>query len=247
VVSRPHREPSIPPEQEPAGFDRLAYEHLTETDVERILQNVTAEPGLGAADSEEEFRISIAGAQEKTALLRIGKQWLRPHDATPTTHILKLPLGIVGGRQLDLSHSVENEWLCAQILAALGLPVAETEMAIFGQQKALVVERFDRAWMDEGKWIARLPQEDFCQMLGYPSDKKYEFNEIQVSHWHALATTRGVDEAWKAMLAMVSRVDEALTVVAAQLPASFPAHVAETIFNGVRAQRDAFIAGAAAL
>jgi serine/threonine-protein kinase HipA len=28
--------------------------------------------------------------------------------------------------------------------------------------------------MDGGTWIARLPQEDFCQALGYPPDQKYE-------------------------------------------------------------------------
>ena len=54
------------------------------------------------------------------------------------------------------------------------MPVANTEMAEFAGQKVLIVERFDRAWMDGGKWIARLPQEDFCQALGYPPDKKYE-------------------------------------------------------------------------
>ena len=61
--------------------------------------------------------------QEKTALLRHGGQWLRPHGATPTTHILKLPLGLVGNMQADMSTSIENEWLCSRILRALGLPV----------------------------------------------------------------------------------------------------------------------------
>jgi serine/threonine-protein kinase HipA len=46
-------------------------------------------------------------------------------------------------------------------------------MAVFGTQKVLVVERFDRQWMDE-RWIARLPQEDFCQALAVPPDRKYE-------------------------------------------------------------------------
>jgi serine/threonine-protein kinase HipA len=47
-------------------------------------------------------------------------------------------------------------------------------MERFDDQLVLVVERFDREWMDGGRWIARLPQEDFCQALGYPPDKKYE-------------------------------------------------------------------------
>jgi len=61
----------------------------------------------------------------KTALTKVGRRWCRPHGATPTTHIFKLPLGLVGGsRRVDLSDSVENEWLCAEILRAMGLPVA---------------------------------------------------------------------------------------------------------------------------
>jgi serine/threonine-protein kinase HipA len=163
----------LPPDLKPDGFDRLEYEILSEADVERILQQVTA-PVLGSEDQDEDdFRISIAGAQEKTALLRIGQQWCRPKRATPTTHILKLPLGLVGGRRLDLTHSVENEWLCGQILTGLGFHVAPTTIAKFGRQKALVVERFDRQFMD-GKWLARLPQEDFCQVLGKASAEKYE-------------------------------------------------------------------------
>jgi serine/threonine-protein kinase HipA len=58
-------------------------------------------------------------------------QWYLPRGATPTTHILKLPLGLIGGMKLDMRHSVENEWLCAQILAAYGLPVAACEPAVF--------------------------------------------------------------------------------------------------------------------
>lgn len=163
----------LPPEQKPEGFDRLSCETLADADVEAILQGVTAEVGLGGHEDDDDFRFSIAGAQEKTALLRVGGQWCRPKSATPTTHILKLPLGLVGGRRLDLSHSVENEWLCAQILAELGLPVAHAEIGHFGSQKALVVERFDRQFM-EGDWIARLPQEDFCQALGVASGNKYD-------------------------------------------------------------------------
>ncbi len=38
--------------------------------------------------SQDDFRISVAGAQEKTALLRMGEQWCIPQGATPTTHII---------------------------------------------------------------------------------------------------------------------------------------------------------------
>ena len=165
----------LPPEQEPEGSNHLDFDVLKEAEVERILEGVTAPAGPLLANEEDNLRISIAGAQEKTALLRVGKKWCQPRRSTPTTHIFKLPLGLVGGRRLDLSHSVENEWLCAQILAELGLPVAHTEMARFGAQKVLVVERFDRRWMGPKRtWIARLPQEDFCQALAVAFENKYE-------------------------------------------------------------------------
>jgi serine/threonine-protein kinase HipA len=168
----------LPPNTAPDGFDRVDGEPMSDADIEKHLQGVVTEPGLGAQDDANDFRISIAGAQEKSALLRINGRWCRPLGATPTTHILKLPLGLVGGRRLDLMHSVQNEWLCAQFLKELGLPVATTEMARFGDQLALVVERFDRTWstraQDGQPWIARLPQEDFCQVMGLPSRAKYE-------------------------------------------------------------------------
>jgi serine/threonine-protein kinase HipA len=179
----------MPDGAEPEGWNRIDAEQLSDAQVARILTATTSDNPLGQRDaSVDDFRISIAGAQEKTALLRFGGAWYRPHGATPTSHILKLPLGLVGNMRYDLSDSVENEWLCAQIMRELGLPVADTEMATFGSQKTLVVRRFDRRWQGiaEGEqdvenfippvhaWIARLPQEDFCQATGKPPRLKYE-------------------------------------------------------------------------
>lgn len=183
----------LPPNTEPAGWNRIKSQPLSEADVEHVLSSVTstAPPGLQTEDeiANKDFRISIAGAQEKTALLRLGTSWHVPLGATPTTHILKLPLGVVGGmRNLDMRNSVENEWLCSQILRELGIDVARTEIATFGRYKVLVVERFDRRWQKvgvddareadfkppKGSWIARLPQEDFCQATGTAYDRKYE-------------------------------------------------------------------------
>lgn len=123
---------------------------------------------------EDDFRLSLADAQEKTALLRHDGQWLRPHGATPTTHILKLPLGLVGNSRVDLSSSVENEWLCLNLLREYGLPVPSCEILAFGTRQVLSVERFDRRLHPSGQWWLRLPQEDFCQALGLPPHLKYE-------------------------------------------------------------------------
>ena len=150
----------------------VAGRPLSEVDVEALLDATLAGPRLGAP-TEDELRISIAGAQEKTGLLHHEGGWHLPQGATPTTHILKLPMGEVGTVRADFSTSVENEWLCAQLMRAYGLPAAQCDIARFGRYKVLVVERFDRKWMGAG-WIARLPQEDFCQVFGVHSAQKYE-------------------------------------------------------------------------
>lgn len=150
---------------------RIDAEPLSESDVERILDDTVSNRNIGVPE-EDELRISIAGAQEKTALLWHNEQWCRPRGTTPTTHILKLPLGEVGGMRADFSTSVENEWLCAKLVRAYGLPVAECSIETFGRHKVLVVTRFDRSLIDG--WWARLPQEDFCQVKGLSPERKYE-------------------------------------------------------------------------
>jgi serine/threonine-protein kinase HipA len=92
---------------------------------------------------------------------------MRPLGATPTTHIIKLPLGLVGNMRADMRTSVYNEWLCLKLMGALGFDVAQADLASFADHPpVLVVERFDRKPHPSGKWILRLPQEDFCQALG---------------------------------------------------------------------------------
>lgn len=177
----------LPPKAEPLGWDRIDAAPLTEAQVEHRLRAVTVVAPL-SDEEQDDFRISLAGAQEKTALLHMAGRWFRPRHATPTTHIVKLPLGIIGGFRGDFSDSVENEWLSAELLRELQLPVADAAIARFGGQRALVVTRFDRRWIgveareaekaqfkpQRGMWIARLPQEDLCQAMGLPYTLRYE-------------------------------------------------------------------------
>lgn len=140
-----------------------------------MLANLKGAPlGVGA-DIDEDFRISVAGAQEKTALLRHEGQWLRPHGRTPTTHIFKPQIGHIqtAGGTIDLSDSVENEYYCLKLMEAFGLPANGVEISQFGERKVLVIERFDRTWTRDGRLI-RLPQEDCCQALSVPPTQKYQ-------------------------------------------------------------------------
>jgi serine/threonine-protein kinase HipA len=161
-------------EAPPTGWNTIEAQALSPSEIESWLNRVTTTAHRMGESDDDSFRISLAGAQEKTALTWHQGRWCRPHGATPTTHIFKLPMGLVGNRQADMSTSVENEWLCAQLAKAFGLPVAGCEMAQWGASKTLVVERFDRRLSEGGQYWLRLPQEDFCQALGLPSHLKYE-------------------------------------------------------------------------
>ncbi|NYT64005.1 HipA domain-containing protein [Alcaligenaceae bacterium] len=125
--------------------------------------------------SNDDFRFSLAGAQEKTALLWHKGSWHVPLGATPTTHIFKLPLGLAGNTRYDLQHSIENEWLSMELLRAMGLPIAKTQIAQFEDQRVLIVERFDRSAHPDG-WIVRIPHENLLQAQGLPSHLKYEWD-----------------------------------------------------------------------
>ena len=162
----------------PEGADQaqstdIESEPVSDTEVEALLADLARAP-LGV-DRKQEFRISVAGAQEKTALLRIDGKWHRPAGVTPTTHILKPQLGQIpiADGMIDMSNSVDNEHYCMTLMKAFGLSVAATEIATVGQRRVLVVERFDRHWRN-AKQILRLPQEDCCQALGYPPTHKYQ-------------------------------------------------------------------------
>ncbi len=330
----------------PEGWDRVNCEPLADEQVAELLRAVPTESTPERLRDRDLLRISLAGAQEKTALTRVDGRWCRPHGATPTTHILKLPLGLIGGsRRVDASDSIHNEWLCARIVGALGLPVAPTAIETFGDQKVLAVERFDREWMagaNGERWIARLPQEDFCQAMALPPERKYEqhggpgmtrclqllqgsrsrddgtlfllaqlaffllaatdghaknfsihlqrgdayemtplydvlsmwpyfgngasqfqprraelamavrsknahyaLHTIQARHWWGLAMRNGGDDTWRAMLAMVETLDEALAEVEAALPADFPARTWEAVSRGMRAEARRFLSGVA--
>ncbi|QDQ88759.1 type II toxin-antitoxin system HipA family toxin [Alcaligenaceae bacterium SJ-26] len=167
----------LPDTVTPDAIQRVNATPLSDAEIAGILRSTLAPASLGGGSEDDAFRISIAGAQEKTALLWFNNQWCLPHDSTPTSHIFKLPLGLVGNLQFDMRDSVENEWLCSEILRAYGLPVARTQPLLFEDMKVLAVERFDRAWWQEPdghRWLVRLPQEDMCQSTGTPPHLKYE-------------------------------------------------------------------------
>lgn len=149
----------------------LSLTPLSEAEVAQVIRKTRLEKMLGM-NIDDDFRISLAGAQEKTALTNWGGKWCRPHGSTPTTHIFKPPILHHESMGIDLSSSVDNEWFCQSFMQQLGMNVATCEIAQFEDQKVLIIERFDRRPGEDN--IIRLPQEDICQALGKVSGSKYE-------------------------------------------------------------------------
>ncbi|GAB4126600.1 MAG: type II toxin-antitoxin system HipA family toxin [Wenzhouxiangellaceae bacterium] len=160
----------LPKEDEIIAPGPPRYTSLNHAEVAEIVRGLAMMPLGVQPDGEREFRLSIAGAQEKTALLWNGG-WCLPKGATPTTHILKPQLGKLPNG-LDMSRSVENEHFCLTLCRELGLDSAKSEIHDFEDVRVIAIERFDRIRTQDGR-LLRLPQEDFCQALAIPSTQKY--------------------------------------------------------------------------
>jgi serine/threonine-protein kinase HipA len=159
----------LPDGIDPGKVGAINSEPINDEDIAERLSNLATAPlGIG---EDKEFRISIAGAQHKTALLRLDGHWHIPYGTTATTHILKPQIG--QRDSYDLTRSVENEHMCLEILGSLGLPVAKTEIVDFYETRALAIERFDRQWTRDAR-LLRVPQEDCCQALSIPPTRKYQ-------------------------------------------------------------------------
>lgn len=143
------------------GEEKL--EELDDAKASEILKSLKRRPLF--AKGKDGYRYSAAGAQDKLVARVAEGRLLLPLNGTPSTHIVK------PGSD-EFAHSVENEFFCQRLAAALGLKAANASIAVFGGDRYYVSERFDRETLD-GK-ASRLHQEDFCQMLSVDPEVKYE-------------------------------------------------------------------------
>ncbi|MFI4977817.1 MAG: type II toxin-antitoxin system HipA family toxin [Solirubrobacterales bacterium] len=141
----------------------LSAQPLTADDLGELIANLRQAP-LGI---DRNVRLSLAGVQEKLLLTRmLNGTWGRPVEGTPSTHILKPEIE-------PFQNTVENEAFCMTVAKNLGLSVAAVETIIVDEHPVLVVARYDRV-IDPDGTVHRVHQEDFCQALGLPPEKKYE-------------------------------------------------------------------------
>lgn len=143
-------------------FYDLKGEEISDDELEKFINEIPQKPlGTGATD----LRLSLAGAQDKTAVLLIDNKIYMPSRYTPTTHIIKPAIK-------KLKESVENEYICLKTAQLFGLEVPNCEIRQIGKTKFFLIERYDRIIKDNK--IKRIHQEDFCQALNIASTYKYE-------------------------------------------------------------------------
>jgi serine/threonine-protein kinase HipA len=143
------------------------YRVLSSPELAGILRELPRRPLLAG---ETGIRLSLAGAQDKIAVRVEGDVVSLPLDGAPSTHILKPAVERFAG-------VVFNEAYCMKLAAAVGLPVAKTEIRRVEDVEYLLVERYDRTHRQNSESVPvleRLHQEDFCQALGIVSENKYQ-------------------------------------------------------------------------
>ncbi|HGS4564597.1 TPA: HipA domain-containing protein [Vibrio cholerae] len=130
-----------------------------------------------------DYRPCISGTQRKTTLMKTNGRWYVPQGTAFSSHIVKYPMDVItqSNSVLDMSSSIENEFICTQIAKELGFKVPDIEIITAESgTKALAVKRFDRCFGDGV--VTRRHQEDFCQILGVPEHQKYQSeNNLSVS------------------------------------------------------------------
>lgn len=151
-------EGEAPPVVDPDGEAHA----LSDAELVDILDTLPTRPLLAG---REGLRLSLAGAQSKLPVVLVDGRVALPAPGQPTTHILKPPIA-------RFPHTTENEALVMTLAAAIGLPAAPVAARIVAGRPYLLITRYDRSFDESGR-ARRLHQEDFCQALGIPPERKY--------------------------------------------------------------------------
>lgn len=117
--------------------------------------------------NKEGGKFSLAGVQDKFAVIFEKNKIDLPLDGSPTTHIIKPHVRYFNSTQ-DTPY---NEYLCMKLASAVGLNAPKVDI-IGGEHPLFIVERFDRVQTKTG--VSRIHQQDFCQAQGITFLKKYE-------------------------------------------------------------------------
>lgn len=158
---------------------------LSDSELKQHIEELPYKPYMGN-------RISLAGAQEKTAVCLIDGKIAIPEEDVPTTHIIKTALP-------KYAQSIQNEFICMKLAKEIDINVPDVEIRNIDGLEFLLIKRFDRE-VQNGK-IRRILQEDFAQSLGVQSREKYD-----VTVKDCLWVLNQTSEPAKAKMEFVKRV-----------------------------------------
>lgn len=153
----------LPEDAPPPPRVETRVRELSEKELEDIVAELPRRPLMAGRKG---LRLSLAGSQAKLPVLIRNAAIALPLGNTPTTHIIKPEPDRFPGL-------VANEVLCMTLARAIGLNVPQVYIRTVDNKPCIVVHRYDRS-IDANGSVTRIHQEDFCQALGFPPERKYQ-------------------------------------------------------------------------
>lgn len=112
-------------------------------------------------------RLSVAGVQDKLNMLKRNGVMGFGEGSLSSNYILKFESG-------KAPCIVANEFFCMTLAKQIGMDVANVEIDRLGNTRTLVIERFDRKYVEGRDVVARKHVIDGCQATDLPPSYKYE-------------------------------------------------------------------------
>ncbi|MCK5695012.1 MAG: type II toxin-antitoxin system HipA family toxin [Desulfobacula sp.] len=157
---------SIIHEESKMDFTPGQYECIN-TELVEALDKITGNPAKYTLFPEmKKARLSIAGAQDKLPVYIEKNQFYLPvTSGSPTIHIIK-------PANAAFPDIPRNEAFCMELALKIGLVVPDSRLMKIGNHELFVVNRYDRE--KTTRKVHRIHQENFCQAMGVPVDRKYQ-------------------------------------------------------------------------
>ena len=139
------------------------FEALDDVELTKIIADLPRRPLMAGRGG---LRLSLAGAQPKLPVSLRNGQICLPLGESASTHIIKPePAHFRGLAYVEV--------LCMALAKEVGLSISNVEVIKIGTIDCLLIERYDRI-VSDANIVTRIHQEDFCQALGFPPERKYQ-------------------------------------------------------------------------
>ena len=153
----------VPEGEDPKRDAEGSVEWLDVAGLAEHLRSLPRRPLL--VDHEEGIVLSLAGVNDKAAVVvRNGAVGL-PRHGFPSTHIIKVDIP-------GLQDSVKTEFFCLMLAKGVGMRVPRAALHDAEDQSFMLMQRYDRRVED--RKLVRVHQEDFCQAFGVMPGRKYQ-------------------------------------------------------------------------